>query len=503
MVQTEKDKFLLLWNALITPPEYPNTINLENNDPHNLALFIKELQLKHISLTNIKQLDNIVSLHDQDKVNISTICQFLSSPDIGITMMRQILEKGFLSIEIGDYKCNSSITMGLPNFLIYRNGSDTIIVVQHLFSTIGVFFAKHMLSISWAEWDVSFPHWINRLIEYLIKEHSSVSSYLLKNNKIFSGVRIGIHRPYHQIYDQLVAFQSVMEDYNNGVCDFPIWMAGNQAFLSSKAIYGPDFNEIIIKNTTELNNKNFTDGSFSFLFGVVNFSVIGKEKTLKCFDKLKIHAQETMNRDPNFVSRLASLKKCSPVIWVGISAQKRIWIEQEDGLTQIIKKLHERFPSLGVIFDGWTAPIHPSESDQNEISADIEIMNRIIQNIPKNIHTESIIGATSIEKIAFGNNVDFYITNLITGSLHVDNICKKSGIGHMNKIWQGYVNSIYHNNCLRIDDEYITHCGEGSADQISYSIPWEKVYERLCELIDSLPMTTDLVNPTDVENHEM
>jgi hypothetical protein len=159
---------------------------------------------------------------------------------------------------------------------------------------------------------------------------------------------------------------------------------------------------------------------------------------------------------------------------------------------------------LGLIFDGWTAPIFPSESDLNEIAADAEVMSRIIQDIPKEIHVESVIGATSTEKIAFGNNVDFYITNLLTGSLHIDNICKKSGIGHMNRIWQGYVNSgtIYHNNCLRIDDEFITHCGEGRPDEISYSIPWEKVYERLCGLIDTLPAFTNPISPTNIQNQE-
>ena len=138
---------------------------------------------------------------------------------------------------------------------------------------------------------------------------------------------------------------------------------------------------------------------------------------------------------------------------------------------------------MAVVFDGWTSPLAPSDSDFLEIKKDTQVMEAIIKALPSTVTTTSVIGCSSSEKIMIGSVVDFYITNWLQGSLHVDNICRKKGVGHFNRYWQSYDKGYYHYSCLRIQDNYIEHEQEGRADLVSYNIPWQRVYEALLNVL--------------------
>ena len=125
-------------------------------------------------------------------------------------------------------------------------------------------------------------------------------------------------------------------------------------------------------------------------------------------------------------------QKCQPLLWFGVSAQKRLWIEQVEGGAKIISELAKIYPNLGVVFDGWTCPDNPKDSDLTETIKDRALAEQITRLLPEKVMTFNVVGTTTIRKLAFANVIDAFIANSATGSIHVARFARKPGVGHMN-----------------------------------------------------------------------
>ena len=71
------------------------------------------------------------------------------------------------------------------------------------------------------------------------------------------------------------------------------------------------------------------------------------------------------NSTPNYGCH-RSFEDSEPLVWVGITGQKRCWLEQISGTVHILNKLYEYYPNLGVIFDGWTPSLECSKHHRKE-----------------------------------------------------------------------------------------------------------------------------------------
>ena len=186
------------------------------------------------------------------------------------------------------------------------------------------------------------------------------------------------------------------------------------------------------------------------------------------------------------------LEDCQPLIWVGITGQKRRWLEQIDGTANILNTLYEFYPNMGVIFDGWTPPLSNSKSHRHEMLKDDKVIRRIIKRLHFRKHGRFGImaGLPMLEKIRVGMSSDLFIANYTAGSINVARICKKPGVGHMSRRMMIDKDQHIHHKTRIIDPEYIRDESDPSTPTgyIDYSIPWQAIYNILIEILAELPI---------------
>ena len=207
--------------------------------------------------------------------------------------------------------------------------------------------------------------------------------------------------------------------------------------------------------------------------------------------------------DDKFKSIHEEVQKYSPVIWMGITGQKRRWIEQEEGYANIISRLHKKYPNIAIIMDGWTTGKYDEaycKSNVN-IQKDMQVVENIKALIDDDIPLFNIVGRSSIEKISIGNLVDFFIANNGTGSMNIDTICMRPGITHISNRFRrsselGNIN--YSQNLiaeekvtdLETDSEF-KHVGD-------YSINWEDIMAMVDTFIKQMD-NGELITPATKE----
>ncbi|MBW9446428.1 hypothetical protein FHC48_22480 [Enterobacter sp. EC_50] len=286
---------------------------------------------------------------------------------------------------------------------------------------------------------------------------------------------VGHSRPYHFLYDSLLGlelFSTITEKTDVSVIGVVGW-----DFISPIDLFECVSSYQVL---TKEQLGNYSKGCI-FRLGL-NYSVaIEIENIFNNLDE-RIRKLYSQNID-------SSLAKAFPIIWVGITGQKRSWIEQVDGYANIIKKLHSHFPSLAVIFDGWTAPLSPSSGDCKSIEEDQQVVDEIKKLIPNDILTIDVVGSTVSRKISYAQMADFFIANYMTGSVSIARFARKPGIGHMSNISDYMAQMHCHYSTVRVDTNHITDIIDDEsirADFVSYSIDWIHIYNSLVEIMDSV-----------------
>ena len=156
------------------------------------------------------------------------------------------------------------------------------------------------------------------------------------------------------------------------------------------------------------------------------------------------------------------MEESQPLLWVGITGQKRCWLEQVEGTAAILNKLYEHYPNLGVVFDGWTPPLvsgDRSDYHRKESRKDNDVIQEIIKKLPSQKaygRFGIIAGLPMLEKIRIGMSVDLFMANYTTGSINIARICQKPGVGHMsNKMVQIHKAQHIH-YCTKVIDHGIS-----------------------------------------------
>lgn len=167
-------------------------------------------------------------------------------------------------------------------------------------------------------------------------------------------------------------------------------------------------------------------------------------------------------------------------IWIGISAEKRKWIEQIDGYAKIISELSNHYKKILILADGLTAP----HSQKLSNTADMTILDDI-RNLVTNKDTQfiSLIGEDYATKIKYCKHIDIFISDAGTGCMIPLRICKKPGVLFSNKTLFTFPDD-YPNTIKIINKEHITDIinHNKTADFVSYSIDWKNIYKEVCSI---------------------
>ena len=108
-----------------------------------------------------------------------------------------------------------------------------------------------------------------------------------------------------------------------------------------------------------------------------------------------------------------------PLILINLRNHSKSWINQIEGFSFIINKLHSRYPNLGIVFDGFDDCI--------------SIKNAILKNVEsQNIYNLDCLGCLMNDSIVVANLVDFYITTLGAGLVLTSLLTEKHGVAISN-----------------------------------------------------------------------
>lgn len=464
--------------------------------PAEVKAAVGQLALMHRSLASPQALDNESWIDATAMTLLRAASGYFSAPGVALLMAQQLLEAGRLEFLVPDsgarFVGTASLGHGDVVFLRFATGDDCFYVVQYCQSASALYYPRLNLSIAWPWWADSVPAWVRLLNQRLFSECEALTGYFSSDvERRFGGFVVGNSRPFHFFYDQVTTVQQLLLRTGSGEDAGPavdLYLLGNFVYLSLAPLLGPRIRESLLSRAEDLNPLALGRSLFFVLIGESNRRAAVDRHAGEMLSVLPALIKATRPSTPGLNELLDRMKRHFPVFWVGVTGQKRRWVEQEEGLVRIIRHLQQTFPSLLVIFDGWTSPLQPSAVDQAEIGHDREVVERIAAGLPAEIEWYSLVGASSEDKIRVGTGIDFYLTNWLQGSLHVDNICRKHGVGHFNTLWNYYEDLYDHHHCLRIDDVWITNEGSARPDLVSYRIDPVVVYAKLVELLDSLPL---------------
>jgi hypothetical protein len=139
-------------------------------------------------------------------------------------------------------------------------------------------------------------------------------------------------------------------------------------------------------------------------------------------------------------------RRHSPLLWVGIRVGTRCWSDQINGLANLIASLHEEYPRLGVVIDGFSVPADRCSGsglaypDQQEYAAVIAAEKRVAEAVIQNLQKRSqnvqsifnIIGSSIYEANVWAHAIDVYVSPFGSIQHKVGWFVSKPGVIHSN-----------------------------------------------------------------------
>lgn len=297
---------------------------------------------------------------------------------------------------------------------------------------------------------------MQRSVVRALNGNQSLTKYFEKSNS-FGGFIFGHERPAHFFYDQLA----------NLVHLYPIIKRhGQKIILQGKSYVDPSFVESNHLDQVEADKFYFLPLSCT----VMNFFPIrNRARYLDSFINRKLSPKYEL--------------KSELIIWIGVTGQKRSWVEQIEGYSQIINILSAQVKSLVVLFDGWTAEFDSYIKNQE----DEEVVHLVTQKLSGNPVLINLIGQDYHTKIKFCRSAHVFISNAGTGSLVPLRFVGIPGVMHSNHVLYAF-NDEYPDSVKLVSKEDIRELESVSDNRfsqfVSYSIKWEVVYNLLCDAIE-------------------
>ncbi|MDJ0535420.1 MAG: tetratricopeptide repeat protein [Xenococcaceae cyanobacterium MO_207.B15] len=276
---------------------------------------------------------------------------------------------------------------------------------------------------------------LNHWKAYLVSFWKKIKAYLLNDGNCETVVVILWH---HNIGHQI---------WNNLPGIYKLWQAGNlhkvDKFLiyNSKCEYYGRLEEIFpeippekitrIEDPRRLDDEIYENNYFALRLGGVYIEEelanrIYRVSLKKCSYNLKAEVEEAKNNH-------------FPLLWVTIRLGNRTWLNQVEGLANIIKSLSEKFPTLGVVFDGCSrvevdGKLVVDEKLEATINKEKETVRQIQSLLPPEIKVYDTVGSRMYESIVWAYAIDLYLAPHSGGTAKVSLIPNKPGVLHTNTV---------------------------------------------------------------------
>ena len=303
----------------------------------------------------------------------------------------------------------------------------------------------------------------------------------------FGGYLVGHSRPYHCFYDNLLALQAVREAGELSPAD-PLISKQGEAFVDLGQCLGLEQPHQQLP-ADALNARCSQQQAYLLQLGFW-FHTGAEEPQLRQLAAAvdaPLRQAALEHSQLQAIGALEPLQRCRPLLWIGVTGQKRRWIEQVEGTAALLNALQERYPDLGVVFDGWTPPLHSSDYHRQEARNDDRVIRQIIKRLrfPTKGRLGVVAGLPLLEKVRVGLAVDAFVANYTTGSLNVARICARPGVGHMGRRMAASKHQHIHHRTREPDPALVRDVSDPSTPTgyVDYSLPWQALHAELLTVL--------------------
>ncbi|WP_371364167.1 hypothetical protein SRRS_50050 [Sporomusa rhizae] len=170
-----------------------------------------------------------------------------------------------------------------------------------------------------------------------------------------------------------------------------------------------------------------------------------------------------------------------PLIFINLRKHNKAWLEQVDGIINLVRALKQNYPNVGIVLDGLSDCQEDAELIEHSLRQEIAVYNGV--NI------------SLLDTICWACRADTYLCVIGSGLVLLTCIANKPGIvhsehGHMGQVrpggfWSGLRNDIFA-PILVSEHEVVVVKKEGYYALTSYenySMDWHSLYNRLIKIL--------------------
>ncbi len=329
----------------------------------------------------------------------------------------------------------------------------------------------------WSSW-ISTTTVINLFKADLVSQWRQVQAYITDNQpKKLAAVVGGVSNLGHYLWNDLSGLQFLKQNQLLHLVDRFLITENNRLEIGdifneipSEKLIKPGDSKSVLKTILDSNYCafRFTD---SFI-----------EEQLAD----NIYRAASKNCSQSFLSLVEQAKMNFPLIWINLRSQAKSWVSQVEGYANIICKLAEDYPNLGVIFDGV-----PTEKSYVEGIAAL---------IPSSVSTYNAVDCSLNDTIVWANTIDLYIAVIGSGLTLVTWIANKPGVAHADRDHYPQINDFWlevRENIIEPVLVPIDVIQDDPTDQRSgwrnYHCDWQEIYYPVLQVLQTLERKSSVI----------
>lgn len=461
------------------------TIGHETNSHPQSEYFPKEIDyfFSQVEILDTSEIPKSKKLSPSEKKHLEIFSNIINSSELYL----QIIE-GTPGL-IKDPFSESTATLAGSlfseiNYLIFDGKESRFYIGQNLHTVDFAYFPDKNMVLRAKHSIYNHEHTKNLISKAISKPEAFYKSSQKKPSTI-SGTIINGISPYHFFYDCIPALYTSQKMEN----EKSFYIIDSHCYLPLDNFIGTNEPPITV-NREALSKISQGVGPNAFTISGVSFKSLPK-KTIQSMDLAILDIAMTTGKTSETTKIKETLEGFSPVVLIGISAQKRTLQNQQDLIPELVTELHKAYPKLAIILDGLTSNIF-ERGNSHDYAEDQRIAEVIRNRIPSNITVVDIVGLNSMEKIYICNLIDFFVTNYSTGSIYPARFCKKPGVAHLSKaLFNEVKDSHIHYKTTTIPSNLITDIPDPKThriDFVSYSINNTDFIEAIKSALKSIEM---------------
>jgi tetratricopeptide (TPR) repeat protein len=364
------------------------------------------------------------------------------------------------------------------------------------FSKLYLYFPKTELIVVLFALPLADKQWIfNRFKTIMVANCKKIQSYLLKTGKPEIVTLVSWQQFAHHLWNELAGIHKLYKA--NLLNEVDRFLAVAEPLGQIDRIFPEIPSEKIQRIQEDLLFEEVLENNY--FVTRVGHSFIQQELANRLYET------SLKQCHPSFLAEVEEAKKkFFPLLWISIRLNNRTWVSQTEGIANIIKKLSEHFPNLGVVIDGFSLPCSFSKSlaFQETIERETKMVRNIRSLLPSEIKIYDTVGCMLYESIVWAYAIDCYLAHYGTIQHKVGWTANKPGIVHTNR--QTLKRSDYISVCswarensvmpIFIPESHITDVVENvkkdSKDSKinlnNYDCDWRVMYEELFKLASSI-----------------